>query len=146
MRQIIFYSFFLLYLTFCVSPVFSVPPKSTSAEVHLSKLLKDGMDKNFSSFAVKDSMPLRGRDDFIQNELKRSIAYSLQQLYPEKYKCKSGTGVKRRSRTKKQDDKFVVRKACKEKLKGTSNNCFLRQNIHHKLLILLSQALGKMYF
>ena len=31
-------------------------------------------------------------------------------------------------------------------LKGTSNNCFLRQNIHHKLLILLSQALGKMYF
>ena len=31
-------------------------------------------------------------------------------------------------------------------LMGTSNNCFLRQNIHHKLLILLSQALGKMYF
>ena len=31
-------------------------------------------------------------------------------------------------------------------IKGTSNNCFLRQNIHHKLLILLSQALGKMYF
>ena len=31
-------------------------------------------------------------------------------------------------------------------VKGTSNNCFLRQNIHHKLLILLSQALGKMYF
>ena len=31
-------------------------------------------------------------------------------------------------------------------LTGTSNNCFLRQNIHHKLLILLSQALGKMYF
>ena len=122
MRQTIFYSFFLLYLTFCVRPVFSVPPKSTSAEVHLSKLLKDGMDKNFSSFAVKDSMPLRGRDDFIQNELKRSIAYSLQQLYPEKYKCKSGTGVKRRSRTKKQDDKFVVRKACKEKLKCSQAN------------------------
>ena len=33
-----------------------------------------------------------------------------------------------------------------ELIKGTSNNCFLRQNIHHKLLILLSQALGKMYF
>ena len=42
-------------------------------------------------------------------------------------------------RTRMAEDQAVA-------FKGTSNNCFLRQNIDHKLLILLSQALGKMYF